>query len=74
MPDVLKDDVFAGDPAMYPQPPQNSITNGYRSDNNQCFGENENSFHSRQDAINTSNSYGAISKQPKGIEGSPNAI
>lgn len=74
LPDVLKDDVFAGDTAMYPQPPQNSITNGYRSDNNQCFGENENSFHSRQDAINTSNSYGAISKQPKGIERSPNAI
>merc|ERR1719295_839100 len=74
LPDVLKDDVFAGDTAMYPQPPQNSITNGYRSDNNQCFGENENSFHSRLDAINTSNSYGAISKQPKGIERSPNAI
>ena len=74
MPDVLRDDVFAGDPAMYPQPPQNSITNGYRSDNTNSFGQNENSSNSRPDAILASNSYGAIDKQPKGFDRSPNAI
>merc|ERR1712018_7740 len=72
MPDVLKDDVFAGDPVMYPQPPHTSISNGKMREN--VNGQNNESFSSRTDAIHASSSYGAINKQPKGLDRSDNAV
>ena len=74
MPDVLRDDVFAGDPVMYPQPPHNSISNGHRSDNVNNISQNDDSLSSKTDDIHASSSYGAINKQPKGFDRSHNAV
>ena len=81
LPDVLRQDVFATDPTLYPQPPNNSLliretnnSEGHRVEAEPTFSQSDKSSATRTDTVTSAGHYGAIEQQPKGLNKTPRRV